>query len=45
MTVVNKFHFNQTILNFGTKFAQNGYFCLKTEKVNFTIDFCRFELV
>ena len=33
------------ILNFGTKFAQKGYFLSKTEKVNIAIEFCIFELV
>ena len=33
------------ILIFCTKFTQKGYFQLKTEKVNFTIEFCRFGLV
>ena len=27
-----KFHFEQTILNFGTKFVQKGYFRAKVEK-------------
>ena len=30
---------------FWTKFAQKGYFWLKTEKVNTTIEFCIFDLV
>ena len=43
---VNDFiHFIQTILNFATKFAQKGYFGPKTEKVNFNIEFCLFDLV
>ena len=32
-------------MNFGIKFAQKGYFRLKIEKVNITIEFCIFELV
>ena len=32
-----KFGFRQIILNFGTKFAQKGYFCLKRDKVGTTI--------
>ena len=32
-----KFHFKQTIWNFGTKFVSKGHFSLKTEKVNITI--------
>ena len=28
-----------------TKFAQNGYFRFKTEKVSTAIEFCIFELV
>ena len=40
-----KFHFKHTILNFWTKFAQKGYFRSKTEKVNITTEFLRFELV
>ena len=34
-----------TILTFWTKFTQKGCFWSKTEKVNFTIEFCIFELV
>ena len=41
----NTFQLNKlTILIFWTKFAQKGYFQSKTEKVNFTIEFCEFEL-
>ena len=29
-----KFHFEQAIFNFWTKFAQEGYLWSKTEKVN-----------
>ena len=32
-------------MNFGIQFAQKGYFQLKIEKVNITIEFCIFELV
>ena len=35
-----KFHFEQTILNFWTKQAENS----KTDKMNRTMDFCIFEL-
>ena len=40
-----KFHFEQTILNFGTKFAQERYLLSKTEKVNIVIELCIFKLV
>ena len=40
-----KFHFTQTILNFGMKFVQKQYFQSKTNKVNITIELCIFELV
>ena len=40
-----KFQLKLTILIFWTKFAQNGYFRSKTEKVNTTIEFCIFDLV
>ena len=40
-----KLYFDQTILNFGTKFAQNSYLRSKTIKINITIEFCIFELV
>ena len=40
-----KFHFTQTIFNFGTKFAQKGYFLSKTKKVNIIIEFYIFELI
>ena len=32
------------ILNFGTKFAQKGYFLSKTEKVNIAIECIKFQL-
>ena len=32
-------------MNFGIKLAQNEYFRSKTEKVNISIEFCKFELV
>ena len=37
--------FKLIILIFWTKFAQNGCFWSKTEKVNSAIEFCIFELV
>ena len=40
-----KFHFEQTILNFWTKFAQERYLWSKTEKVNIIIEFRIFKLV
>ena len=40
-----KFHFEQTILNFWTKFAQERYLWSKTEKLNIIIEFCLFKLV
>ena len=40
-----KFHFEQTILNFWTKFAQERYLWSKTEKVNIIIEFRLFKLV
>ena len=40
-----KFHFKQSILNFGIKFAQKVYFRLKTKKVSINIEFSIFELV
>ena len=39
-----KFQLKLTILNFWTTFTQKGYFRLETEKVDFTIEFFRFEL-
>ena len=45
ISLSTKFHYAQTILNFGTKFAQKQYFRLKTKKVNITIEFYIFELV
>ena len=40
-----KFHFEQTILNFGTKFPKNDISSQKREKVDITIEFCMFGLV
>ena len=40
-----KFRIKLTILIFWTKFAQEGCFRYKTEKVNSAIEFCIFELV
>ena len=40
-----KFHFEQTILSFWTKFAQEGYLWPKTEKVDIIIESRIFELV
>ena len=40
----NKFQFQVTTSIYWNKFAQKGYFKLKTEKVNTTIDFSIFEL-
>ena len=40
-----KFHFEQIILNFWTKFTQERYLCSKTEKVNIIIEFRIFKLV
>ena len=40
-----KFHFEQTILNFWTKLAQEGYLCSITQKVNIIIEFCLLKLV
>ena len=39
-----KFHFEQAILNFWTKFIQERYLCSKTEKVNI-IEFHLFKVV
>ena len=39
-----KFQFKLKILIFWTKFALKGYFRLKMEEVNITIEFCIFEL-
>ena len=44
-SVCIKFHFKQTILNFGTKFTQKEYFWSKLEKVNIITEFCIFELI
>ena len=40
-----KFQLNLAILSFWTKFAQKGLLRLKADKVNFTIEFSRFELL
>ena len=40
-----KFHFEQTILNFWTKFTQEKYWSSKTEKVNITSESWIFRLV
>ena len=40
-----KLHFEQTSLNFWTKFAQQRYLWSKTEKVNIIIEFGLFKLV
>ena len=45
ISLSSKFHLKHTILIFWTKFDQKGYFQLKTEKVNTTIEFCIFKLV
>ena len=40
-----KFNFTQTIYNFRSKFTQKRYFLLMTtQKEDFTIKFCWFEL-
>ena len=40
-----KFHFEQTIFNFWTKFSQERYLWSKTEKLEIIIEFCLFKLV
>ena len=40
-----KFQFKPTILIFWTKFAQKGYFQSKSEKMNTTIELCKFKSV
>ena len=40
-----KFHFEQTILNFWIKCAQEKYLWSKTERVNIVNEFHIFELV
>ena len=45
ITLSAKFHFAQTILNFGTTFAYKRYFCSKTKNVNITIELCILEFV
>ena len=44
-SLCTKFYFEQTILNFWTKFAQERYLWSKTEKMNIIIKFCLFKLV
>ena len=44
MSLCSKFHFEQTVLNFWTKFAQVRYLWSKTDKVNI-IEFRIFKLV
>ena len=38
-----KLHFEQTVLDFWTEFAQERYLLTKTEKVNIIIEFRIFE--
>ena len=45
MIVDTNFFVKQTVLILRTKFSQEVYFQLKTEKWNITIDFIIFELV
>ena len=45
ISVYIKFHFEQAISNFWTKFAQNRYLWSKTEKVDNITEFRIFELV
>ena len=52
ISVITKFHLKQTILNIGIKFSQKGYFWLKTEEgditiemMNMAIEICIYELV
>ena len=45
ITLITKFQLKPTILIFGAKFAQKGYFRSKTEKVNSTIEFYLFKVV
>ena len=40
-----EFQLKLTILTFWAKFAQEGYFLPKTEKVNITTEWCVFELI
>ena len=40
-----EFQVEITIFTFRTKFAQNGYFWNKAEKVSITIEFCIFKLI
>ena len=40
-----KFHVKQTILSSWAKITHKGYVWSKTEQVNITIDFSKFELV
>ena len=45
ITLITKFQLKPTILIFGAKFAQKGYFRSKTAKVNSTIEFYLFKVV
>ena len=45
ISICIKFYFEQNILNFWTKFAQERYLWSKTEKVNIIIEFRLFKLV
>ena len=45
MIVDTKFNFKQTVIKFGTKLYQKGYFQSKMGKVNITIELSIFELV
>ena len=45
ISLVTKFQLKLPIFMFWTKFIQKGYFRLKTEKVNMTIEFCILKLV
>ena len=45
ITLITKFQLTPTILIFGAKLAQKGYFRSKTEKVNSTIEFYLFKVV
>ena len=45
ISICIKFHFEQTILNFWTKFFQERYLLSKTEKLKIIIEFRLFKLV
>ena len=45
MNLGTKFQLKLTIFIFWAKFTQKRYFWSKREKVNTTIEFCKFELV